>query len=299
MSLKRFATLKPLKFAAAALAATLALTACSSDDTDSDGNVQVKIGVVGEENLQWPIFVEKAKEAGIDVELINFTEYPEPNPALSSNQLDLNQFQHLQYLADYNTAADDNLTPIGASAIYPLALYSTKYDSVEDIPDGEEIAVPNDPTNLARALYVLQGAGLIKLEEDAGSLATEIDIIEAESRVKVTAIAPAQTPAALKSVAASIINNDFVTDAGLDPSDAIAQDDASSPAARPFINIWVAREEDKDNETYKKLIEISHDAEVEAALKEQSGDTAVIVDLPAEELAGYLADIESELNADK
>lgn len=297
MSLQRFSNLKSLKFAATAIVAALALTACSSSDA-ADSDDPIRIGVVGEENEQWPIFVEKAKEAGIDVELVNFTAYPEPNPALSTDQLDLNQFQHLQYLADYNTAADDDLTPIGSSAIYPLALYSNEYKTAQDIPDGSEIAVPNDATNLARALYVLQDAGLITLKEGAGSLATEIDIIEDESRVTVTPIAAAQTPAALQSVAASIINNDYVTDAGLDPVDAIAQDDPSSPATRPFINIWVTRDEDKDNETLNKLVEISHDAEVEAALKSQSGNTAVIVDLPAEELAGYLADIEEELNAD-
>lgn len=293
---------KSLKFAAAAFAVTLALTGCSSSDNDdaADGGStpeKVRIGVVGSQDDQWPIFVDKAKEAGIEVELINFTEYPEPNPALSTDQLDLNQFQHLQYLADYNVAADDNLVPIGSTAIYPLGLYSSKYDSVEDIPDGEEITVPNDPTNLARALFVLQGAGLITLEEGAGSLATEIDIIEAESRVTVTPIAPAQTPSSLQSVAAAVINNDFVTDAGLNPADAIAEDDANSPAARPFINIFAAREADKDNATYLKLVEIFHDAEVEAAVVEQSGDTAVILDLSGEELTGYLTEIQDALKA--
>ncbi|NKX92499.1 methionine ABC transporter substrate-binding protein [Sanguibacter hominis ATCC BAA-789] len=289
--------------AATALLATLA--ACGSDSNDSKATPAagetpaartepVRIGVVGSQDDQWPIFEKKAEEAGIDVEIINFTAYTEPNPALSQDQLDLNQFQHLQYLADYNVASDDNLTPIGSTAIYPLALYSNEYDSVDAIPAGSEIAVPNDPTNLNRALFVLQSAGLVQLK-DGGTLAsTELDVLP-ESKVKVTPVDAAQAAISLQSVAAAIINNDFIADAGLKPEDAIAQDDPSSVGARPYINIWVARDEDKNDPTLLKLVEIAHDAEVEEALKAASGGSAVIVKEDGATLAGYLADIQAQI----
>ncbi|GHG47494.1 putative ABC-type transporter, periplasmic component [Flavimobilis marinus] len=281
----------------------LGLTACASEDetpaasgsgTSSAAEAPVRIGVVNSSDEQWPIFVEKATEAGIEVELVNFTEYTQPNPALSQDQLDLNQFQHLQYLADYNVAAGDTLTPIGSTAIYPLALYSAKHDSVEAIPEGGEIAVPNDPTNLNRALFVLQSAGLVELEGGGTLQSTEIDVLPS-SKVTVTPVDAAQAAVALQSVDGAIINNDFLEDAGLAADDALAQDDPASVGARPYINIWVAREEDKDNETYLELVEISHDAEVEAALQQASGGTAVIVDEDGATLAGYLADIQAAI----
>lgn len=281
----------------------LGLTACASEDetpaasgsgTSTAADAPVRIGVVNSSDEQWPIFVEKATEAGIEVELVNFTEYTQPNPALSQDQLDLNQFQHLQYLADYNVAAGDTLTAIGSTAIYPLALYSSKHDSLEAIPEGGEIAVPNDPTNLNRALFVLQSAGLIELEGGGTLQSTEIDVLPS-SKVSVTPVDAAQAAVALQSVDGAIINNDFLEDAGLSAEDALAQDDPASVGARPYINIWVAREEDKDNETYLELVEISHDAEVEAALQQASGGTAVIVNEDAATLAGYLADIQAAI----
>lgn len=279
---------------------TLGLTACASDDetpaASGSAKPTVTIGVVGSQNDQWPIFVEKAAAAGITVELQDFTEYSEPNPALTQEQIDLNQFQHLQYLADYNVNAGEDLAPIGATAVYPLGLYSTKYESAEEIPDGSEIAVPNDPTNLSRSLLVLQAVGLIELRDGGNSFSTEVDVLPG-SRVTVTPVAAAQTAIALDSVAASVINNDFIADAGLSPADALYQDDASSEIARPYINVWVARAEDKDNETYLELVELFHDAEVEAALVENSGGTAVIAEQSGAELEGYLADIQDNLRA--
>lgn len=121
----------------------------------------VKLGVVGASDPYWAVYEEAVEAEGIALEIVDFTEYTQPNPALSEGELDINQFQHIQYLADYNASSGDDLQPIGATAIYPLGLYSEKYDSVEDIPDGETVVVPNDATNQARGLLVLQEAGLI------------------------------------------------------------------------------------------------------------------------------------------
>lgn len=287
-----------IKLLSLAAASALALAACGGDDSDAatgeDGD-PIKIGVVGASEDYWQIFTDLAEDEGIEVELVNFTDYNQPNPALSQGQLDLNQFQHLQYLADYNVGNDEELTPIGATAIYPLALYSKEYDSVDDIPEGSEIAIPNDATNQARALLVLQEAGLLTLKDGGNSTSLPSDVIAEESRVTVTPVAAEQAAVALNSVAASVINNDFVADAGLEPTDALFEDNAESESAKPYINVWASRAEDQDNETYQRLVDLYHTAEVEAASSEASGGTAVFTDNPPSELQDVLDEIETNL----
>ncbi|WP_438855143.1 MetQ/NlpA family ABC transporter substrate-binding protein [Agromyces sp. M3QZ16-3] len=284
----------------AALAAAplvLGLAACSSAGA-AEGDDVVRIGVVGKSDPQWPAFEEAAAEAGIEIELIDFADYTQPNPALTEGELDLNQFQHIVYLADYNVSADADLVPVGATAIYPLGLYSLKYDSVDDIPAGETVAVPDDPSNLARALLVLQSAGLIELEGGGSIFSTVDDIDQANSKVEVTPLEASLTPTSLPDVAAAIINNDFVEDAGLTFADAIAKDDPSDPNALPYVNIFAARAEDADDATYLKLVEIFQtDPEVQAGLLESSGDTAVALTTPADELVGSLATVEDDTRA--
>lgn len=286
--------------ALSAVALVATLSACGGDPapTSTGGGAAttetVRIGVVGASDDHWRIFEEKAEDAGYDVEIVDFTEYSLPNPALTAGDLDLNQFQHILYLAQYNVEAGEDLVPIGATAIYPLGLYSKKYESVDDIPEGSEVAIPNDPTNLARALLVLQDAGLVTLRDGGSAFSTEADVIAEESRVTVTPVDAQQTALALDSVAASIINNDFLTDAGIDPDSALYADDADSDGARPYINIWAARAEDADNATYLELVEIYEDPEVQDALLEASGGTAVLANQPAAELAEILAEVEAD-----
>ncbi len=283
-------------------ALTLGLSACGGggDDSSSDasgtpgGDDPIRIGVVGASEDHWKIFQKKAEEAGFDVEIVDFTEYTQPNPALSQGQLDLNQFQHILYLAQYNVEAGDDLVPVGATAIYPLGLYSKQYTSVDEIPDGSEIAIPNDPTNLARALLVLQDAGLVTLKDGGSAFSTEADVVADSSRVTVTPVDAQQTALALDSVAASIINNDFLADAGIDPDSALYSDDADSEAAKPYINIWAAKKDDATNQRYLDLIKIYEDPEVQDALQKASGGTAVIANQSPEELQQILADVEAD-----
>jgi D-methionine transport system substrate-binding protein len=284
----------------AALAAApliIGLAACSSAGA-AEGDDVVRIGVVGKSDPQWPAFEEAAAEAGIEIELVDFADYTQPNPALTEGELDLNQFQHIVYLADYNVSADADLTPVGATAIYPLGLYSTKYGSVADIEAGETVAVPDDPSNLARALLVLQSAGLIELEDGGSIFSTVADIDEANSKVKVTPLEASLTPTSLPDVAAAVINNDFVQDAGLTFADAIAQDDPADPNALPYVNIFAARADDAENEVYLELVEIFQtDPDVQAGLLEASGDTAVPLTTSVDELNESLATVEDDTRA--
>jgi len=293
-------TTTKLLAALATLPLVAALAACATPAAGENGDDVVKIGVVGKADPQWAAFEDAAAEAGIDIELVDFADYAQPNPALTEGELDLNQFQHIVYLADYNVSADEDLTPIGATAIYPLGLYSTKYDSVKDIPAGETVAVPNDASNQARALLVLQSAGLVELKSGGSIFSDLADIDEAKSKVKVTALEASLTPTSLPDVAAAVINNDFVADAGLSFEDAIAQDDPSDPNALPYVNIFAARADDADNETYLKLVDIFQtDPDVQAGLLESSGGTAVPVTTPVSDLKDSLAKVEADTKAAK
>ncbi|MDR3068576.1 MAG: methionine ABC transporter substrate-binding protein [Cellulomonas sp.] len=302
-----------------AVVAALALTAsCSSDDGGSSSptftpgstfsvpgpddkggkNNPVKVGVVGSSDAQWPPFVEAAKAEGIYVELVNLTDYETGNPTLSAGDLDLNQFQHVLFLAKYNIDSGKDLVPVGSTAIYPLALYSGKYDSVAAIPDGAQVVVPNDGTNQTRALQLLDSAGLIKLKDGTPLLSTTPDDIDTgASRVKVTPVAADQTTRSLEdpAVAGAVVNNDFVAPAGLDPADALVQDDPTVDGAKPYINIWVARSADQYNPVFLKLIEIAQTDPVEAGLLKQSENTAVLVHSTPAELRTVLDDVTAQL----
>lgn len=288
---------------ALALPLALLLAGCagaSADAGSSEGADEVvRIGVVNSGDEYWDAFTSAAAAEGIDVELVNFTEYTQPNPALSAEELDLNQFQHVIYLATYNVQSDDDLQPIGSTAIYPLGLYSTQYDSVEDIPEGSTVAVPNDESNQARGLLVLQSAGLIELEDGGSIFSTVADVLP-ESKVTVEAIDASFTATSLPDVAAAIVNNDFLADAGLSADDAIAQDDPSDSSAIPYINIFAARAEDADDPTYQKLVEIFQTTqEVQDGVVEASGGTAVLVQTPVDELVASLTDVQDDIRANQ
>lgn len=293
-------------FAAVPLFVALSGCATASSNAGSDGGESssedkvVKIGIVGKGDAQWEPFVEAAADEGITVELVDFGSYEQPNPALTEGEVDLNQFQHIVYLAEYNENSGSDLTPIGSTAIYPLGLYSTKYDDVDDIEKGDTVAVPDDASNQARSLNVLQQAGLIELKSGGTPYSDLADIDTEKSKVQVKALEAALTPTSLPDVAAAIINNDFVEDAGLTFEDALATDDVEDPNALPYVNVFAARAEDADNETYLKLVEIFQtDEAVQEGLAESSGGTALALKVPASDLVDSLKKVQMEAAENK
>lgn len=291
--------MNPRKLLSLAVVPFLALTvACGSSAGSDSGNESISLGVVGASDPEWGLLTEAAAEEGIDLEVIDFAEYTQPNPALSEEELDLNQFQHLVYLARYNVSSGEELAPIGSTAIYPLGLYSTQYASVEEIPEGSTVAVPNDESNLARGLLVLQSAGLVVLDGGGSAFSTIDDIDEEASKVTVTTLEASLTPTSLPDVAAAIINNDFVQDAGLNFEDAIAQDDPTDPAAVAYVNVFAARAGEENNETYQKLVSIyQENQEVQDAVQETSGGTAEFLVVTPEELQSTLDTVEEDTAA--
>lgn len=282
-----------LAVVAAAVVVFLA-TRGGADESAGDAKTW-RIGVVGASDPYWAEYEKAAEKAGLDVEIVDFTDYAQPNPAVAEGDLDLNQFQHLVYLADYNVSNDQDLVPVGATAIYPLGLYSKKYTEVADIPDGATVAVPNDASNQARGLLVLQSAGLIELE-DGGTIFSDLaDVDTSASRVKVTALDANVTATSLDDVAAAIVNNDFVEKAGLAFSDAIAQDDPSDPNALPYVNVFAARADDADDPAVEKLVEVYQDTKaVTDGVQEVSGDTAVLLKTPVDDLVAALKKTEQQ-----
>ncbi|MCR8671637.1 MetQ/NlpA family ABC transporter substrate-binding protein [Agrococcus sp. HG114] len=300
MSLRR---IRPIAVAGS-LGLAVALVGCSASAAGSDdaalGTAEnpVQLGVVGASEPYWATYEEAVEAEGIELDIVDFTDYNQPNPATSEGELDINQFQHIIYLANYNVQAGDDLQPIGSTAIYPIGLYSDKYASPDEIPDGAEVIVPNDDTNQARGLLVLQSAGLISLAEGGSPYSTVEDVVAEESRVTVRAVDAALTATSLPDVAAAIINNDFITDAGLTPEDAIAQDDPNDPAAAPYINIFATTAENVDDEVLNRLVEIYQTNEdVQAGALEASGGSGIFTVTPKSDLQAALADVQAELEA--
>ncbi|MDY6054633.1 MetQ/NlpA family ABC transporter substrate-binding protein [Micrococcus sp.] len=277
-------------FAGLSLAAVgaLGLTACNSQaqnngGTSADGTPRVRIGVVSEHETHRLLAKIAKEEHGIDVEIRNFTEYNQPNPALHNGDVDMNWFQHIAYLADYNQSSGDDLTMIGTTEIIPLPLYSKKYKDVSEFQKGDVVAIPNDTVNQARGLNVLVAAGLLTLNKETIRPEPR-DIDEAASTVTVQPVAPAQTVNALESVAGAIINNNFAADAGIDVNTAVYKDDPQDASAKPYVNGFAVRQADRENETYKKIAALYHDERVLAESAERSSGTSVPVTLDAAQI---------------
>jgi len=249
------------------------------------GGDAVRIGVVGASDPYWATFTQAAADEGIDVEIVDFANYEQPNPALTEDELDLNQFQHIVYLAQYDVSADADLVPIGSTAIYPLPLYSQEHTSLDQFSKGDTVAVPDDASNLARSLLVLQSNGLIELK-DGGDIFSGLDDIDTEaSTVTVSPVAADLAATSLPDFDGAIINNEYATKAGLSPDTIIATDDPKDPASLPYVNVFAAREGDADNETYQKLVQIYQDTKaVTDGVVENSGGTALTTKVPVADL---------------
>ncbi|WP_338526474.1 MetQ/NlpA family ABC transporter substrate-binding protein [Bifidobacterium animalis subsp. lactis] len=291
------------------LAIVFGMRAVNKNDDSPKGskNNPVVIGVVGATDPQWMEFTKQAEQQGVYVQIKDFQDYTSENPALAQGDLDMNEFQHLLYLANYNVQNKQNLQPLGGVAIYPLGVYSAfdkdgkpRYTDIKGLPAGSTVAIPNDETNQARAIGVLKAAGVVTLKGDWTAFTIPQDIDEAKSKVKVVPMKAEQIANTLKAggddLSAGVINNDYVADAGLKPTDAIYQDNAESEEARPYINIFAVRADDVNNEVYKKCVEIYQTKPVLDALQEESGGTAVFADkFSQQELASYLKQIETDI----
>lgn len=233
---------------------------------------KVTVGVVSDNELAvWEYVADKAAEEDIELEVVQFTDYIQPNEALSNGSLDLNAFQHTAFLNDWNEANDGDLEPIGFTYVSPMGAYSDKIESLDDLEEGASIAIPNDPTNGGRALLLLQLAGVIKLDEAAGVLATVDDIIENPKNLKFEELDAAQVAISKPDVDVAIINTNFAIDNDLSLEDAIFVD-TEDPAklSEEYKNVVAVKAENKDNEILKKIVELYQSDDVAEQIVETS-----------------------------
>lgn len=247
------------------------LTGCKSDGAvdKTEENKVVKVGVVGESSDQWAPVKESLAKEGITVELVPFSDYSQPNQALADGEIDLNSFQHYAYLNQDIKDKGFELTVTGETIIAPLGIYSNTIKSVDELKDGGKIAIPSDATNGGRALKVLEGAGVIKVDPAAGYTPTLDNIVENPKNIEFVEVEAAQTPRLLQDVDAALINGGHAVDAGLNPKkDSIYLEEVKEGTENPYINIIVARTADSDNETYAKVVKAFRSLEVAKVIEE-------------------------------
>ncbi|MCS4485787.1 dipeptide ABC transporter glycylmethionine-binding lipoprotein [Staphylococcus americanisciuri] len=264
------------------LAALFLLAACGQNAD----NKKVTIGIASNDSKAWEKVKELAKKENIDLEIKQFSDYNVPNKALSDGDIDMNAFQHFAFLDTFkkeNKGTD--ITPIRTSVLAPLGIYSEKVKDIKDVKDGAKVAIPNDISNQARALKLLEKAGLLELNDDFGLSSSIKDIKNNPKHLEITAVDAQQTARALSDVDISIINNGVATKAGLDAKkDPIFLEDSKGDATKPFINIIAVNTKDKDNKTYQRIAELYHSEEARDALKEDTKDGEIIIDLKPSEI---------------
>lgn len=190
---------------------------------------------------------------GIELEIVEFNDYLTPNLALNDGSIDANFFQHEPYFVDNIETNNLDLISLGKVHLEPLALYSDKYKSLDELPEGAEIFIPNDPTNGARALLLLDSNGLIKLKDPSDINATERDIAENPKNLKFTALEAAAIPSSYKDADGAIINSNFALKADLSPTeDGIIIEDKDSP----YANLIAIRKEDENKEELQTLLKV-------------------------------------------
>lgn len=285
----------------AAGAMTLSMAACAGGDTDAGGD-DSKVVLVADDGTEahWTILADKLADEGIDLEVRTITDGVQLNQAVQDGEADINLFQHLIFLSDFNVNSGGTLVPVGATAVYPLALYSEEFSDADSIPEGTTVAIPNNPTNLARALLNLQSAGLLELKDGGNAFSSEADITS--STVEILAVDTNQTVAALKdgSAKAAVVNNTQAQKGGLGDDLIIFKEDLDNPELAPYINAFVVKDENKDDPRWQKIIDAYHSPEVEAAVTElNQGNLQFKGDWTAEDLQAELTDLEDQLRASK
>ncbi|KAA0072627.1 MetQ/NlpA family ABC transporter substrate-binding protein [Tardiphaga sp. P9-11] len=251
MSLRRY-FLSILAFAA--------LTGAASAET-------IKVGVTPGPHAQ---VLEAAKavaaKKGLDIQIVEFSDYVVPNAALEAGDLQANSFQHQPYLDNQVADRKYKIVAVGNTINFPMGIYSKKVKTWDEVKSGATLAIPNDPTNGGRVLILLRDKGIIKLKDGVGFKPTLLDITENPKKLKITEVDAAQLPRTLPDVDVAGINTNYATQAGLDPvKDALLREDPKGP----YANIIAVRAADKDKPWVKTLVESYQSPEVKAFIEEK------------------------------
>ena len=212
-----------------------------------------------------PLMAEK----GYTLEIVEFTDYVQPNSNLESGDIDANYFQHTPYLDDFNAENGTHIVPVAAIHYEPLGLYPGKTASIEDLAEGASIAVPNDTTNEARALLLLAANGIIEINEDAGLKATKLDITSNPLNIDIVEMEAAQLARTLQDVDMAVINGNYAIQAGMNAeTDAIAKEEKDSLAAETYANVLCVKEGNEEDPRVKALIEVLTSDEIKTFIED-------------------------------
>ena len=207
-----------------------------------------------------------AKRDALEIRIVEFSDYIQPNAALAQGDLDANSYQHQPFLDQQVKDRGYKIVSIAQTVVFPIGVYSRKYKTLADLPAGAKLALPNDPTNGGRVLLLLQRDGLIKLRPDAGLRATPVDVVENPKKLRLIELDAAQLPRSLDDVDAAAINTNFAIQAGLSPNrDAVTIESAESP----YANVIAVRERDRDQPVFQVLVRAYRSPEVKAFIQEE------------------------------
>ncbi len=272
--------MKKIQYIIGLLSLLFLLVAC----TKAEENDVVKVGIRSSEIKTWEYIKEQATKEHIHLELVTFSAQYDPNQALAEGEVDINAFQHVAYLNLFNKNNGTDLQAIGTTIMAPIGLYSNKYKRIEEIKDGAKIAVPNDPSNWGRALLLLQEYGLLTVTNNFDGNGGEDRIQDNPKNLTIVPVDGATTPRVMEDTDFAVINNGVAVEAGLLLKDAIIHENET---AKPFINVIVAKPEDKDNAKLKKIVEIYQRKETADFVSNISKGNYIPVNMPLDELATW------------
>ncbi len=250
--------------------------AAGSNDAGSTGGKTVTVGATPAPHAAILEVAKKLMEAdGYTLDIKEFNDYVTPNTSLEDGSLDANYFQHVTYMNDFNDERGAHLVNAAGIHYEPLGLYGGKTASLADLADGAKIAVPNDATNEARALLLLEQEGLIKLKEGVGVSATKSDVEENPHNFEFVEMEARLTPTVLQDVDMAVVNGNYAIDAGLKIADALAVESAEGDAAEAYVNVIAVKEGNENDEGIQELIKCLKSDEVKSVI-EDTYDGAVV-----------------------
>ncbi len=263
---------KRLSLGVVALVPLLFAFGCGKNSASAAQTTTIKIGIMSSDERIWQPIVQKLKKQRINLKLVEFSDYNQPNKALTDHQLDLNSFQHYDFLASWNKSHDTDIVAIGETYMTRGFMYSQKIKSISQIKHGDKIAISNDPTNEGHGLNVLQQAGLIKIKANV-KLPTVNDITANPKKIKIIEMEAPQTARALGNVTAALVGNDIAAYTGLTEKQVIFKEKIDARSKRS-INIIAANHADKNNKVYQKVVKAYQTAATEKLIKKVYKGTA-------------------------
>ncbi len=283
--MKVFAKKKAAKLAAvAASAVVVAALFCTAGCAGSGGagsssgssDKTIKVGASPTPHAEILAQVkDKLAEKGYTLEVVEYNDYIQPNTALEAGELDANYFQHITYLDNFNQEQGTHLASAGSIHFEPMRIYAGKAKSLSELADGASVSVPNDTTNEARALLLLQQEGLIKLKDGAGTNATKIDIVENPKNLKINEVEAAQVPRTASDVDIVVANCNYAISAGLDSASALAVESDTGQAAQAYANVVAVKEGRESSEKARALVEALTSAEVKSFIESKYSGAVV------------------------